>query len=233
MAGLQVSAPMIGRPSTPPKVHIQPRAYRRATAVDSRRRPWPIRSLCHQDEVRRQDTYPRELLQLGMLSVRPASWRVSAGASPAQVRRSSRLVVSVACWKATTTAKRTQFSRQPSVTVTFSVTSEGIFTSWLEPGRRDSGAAPTVTSKKIFSKPEGRFNAKSLASYGANPKKGSFSWVSCALPCAHLFPIGFFIFKIVHDSLIAAAGAAVAAAQRKRMSKHMPQRQRSNGREPP
>jgi hypothetical protein len=36
------------------------------------------------------------------------SWRDPAGASPAQVRRSSRLVVSVAWWKATTTAKRTQ-----------------------------------------------------------------------------------------------------------------------------
>ena len=32
-----------------------------------------------------------------MLSVRQASWRVPAGARPAQVRRSSRLVVSVAC----------------------------------------------------------------------------------------------------------------------------------------
>ena len=44
----------------------------------------------------------------GILSVRQASWRVPAGASPVQVRCSSRLVVSVAWWKVTTTAKRTQ-----------------------------------------------------------------------------------------------------------------------------
>jgi Reverse transcriptase (RNA-dependent DNA polymerase) len=44
----------------------------------------------------------------GIVSVRQASWRVPAGASPAQVRRSGRLVVSVAWWKVTTTAKRTQ-----------------------------------------------------------------------------------------------------------------------------
>ena len=46
--------------------------------------------------------------EIGILSVRQASWRVPAGASPAQVRRSGRLVVSVAWWKVTTTAKRTQ-----------------------------------------------------------------------------------------------------------------------------
>jgi hypothetical protein len=44
----------------------------------------------------------------GILSVRQASWRVPAGVSPAQVGYSSRLVVSVAWWKVTTTAKRTQ-----------------------------------------------------------------------------------------------------------------------------
>jgi hypothetical protein len=48
------------------------------------------------------------IFAIGMLSVRQASWRVPAGASPAQVRRSGRLVVSVAWWKVTTTAKRTQ-----------------------------------------------------------------------------------------------------------------------------
>jgi len=36
------------------------------------------------------------------------SWRDPAGASPAQVRGSARLVTSVASWKVTTTAKRTQ-----------------------------------------------------------------------------------------------------------------------------
>jgi hypothetical protein len=45
---------------------------------------------------------------MGIMSVRQASWRVPAGASPAQARLSSRLVVSVAWWKVTTTAKRTQ-----------------------------------------------------------------------------------------------------------------------------
>jgi hypothetical protein len=39
------------------------------------------------------------------------SWRVPAGESPARVRGSARPVVSVAAWKATTTAKRTQRSR--------------------------------------------------------------------------------------------------------------------------
>ena len=38
----------------------------------------------------------------------PGSWRDPAGESPAQVRGSARLVASVALWKATTTAKRTQ-----------------------------------------------------------------------------------------------------------------------------
>jgi hypothetical protein len=38
------------------------------------------------------------------------SWRVPAGESPARVRGSAGLVVSVAAWKATTTAKRTQQS---------------------------------------------------------------------------------------------------------------------------
>jgi hypothetical protein len=41
------------------------------------------------------------------MSVRQASWRVPAGASPAQVGLSRRLVVSVAWWNATTIAKRT------------------------------------------------------------------------------------------------------------------------------
>jgi hypothetical protein len=45
---------------------------------------------------------------MGIMSVRQGSWRVPAGASPAQVRLSSRLVVSVAWWEVTTTAKRTQ-----------------------------------------------------------------------------------------------------------------------------
>src|SRR5215212_1261336 len=38
------------------------------------------------------------------------SWRGPAGASPAQERGSARLVASVAAWKVTTTAKRTQQS---------------------------------------------------------------------------------------------------------------------------
>ena len=38
------------------------------------------------------------------------SWRVPAGESPARVRGSARPAVSVAAWKATTTAKRTQQS---------------------------------------------------------------------------------------------------------------------------
>jgi len=42
------------------------------------------------------------------MSVRQGSWRVPAGVSPVQVRRSSRLLASVAWWKVTTTAKRTQ-----------------------------------------------------------------------------------------------------------------------------
>jgi hypothetical protein len=40
----------------------------------------------------------------------PGSWRVPAGASPARVRGSARPVASVASWKVTTTAKRTQQS---------------------------------------------------------------------------------------------------------------------------
>jgi hypothetical protein len=42
--------------------------------------------------------------------VRQESWRVPTGESPAWVRGSARPVVSVAAWKATTTAKRTQQS---------------------------------------------------------------------------------------------------------------------------
>ena len=38
------------------------------------------------------------------------SWRDPTGESPVQVRGSARLVASVAVWKATTTAKRTQQS---------------------------------------------------------------------------------------------------------------------------
>ena len=45
---------------------------------------------------------------ISTLSVRQVSWRVPTGGSPVQVRSSSRLVVSVAWWKATTTTKRTQ-----------------------------------------------------------------------------------------------------------------------------
>jgi NAD(P)-dependent dehydrogenase (short-subunit alcohol dehydrogenase family) len=45
-----------------------------------------------------------------LLTSAPGSWRDPAGESPAQVRCSARLVVSVAPWKATTTAKRTQQS---------------------------------------------------------------------------------------------------------------------------
>ena len=55
-----------------------------------------------------KEKLPRGRVGIGILSVRQASWRVPAGASPAQVRRSGRLVVSVAWWKVTTTAKRTQ-----------------------------------------------------------------------------------------------------------------------------
>jgi two-component sensor histidine kinase len=40
----------------------------------------------------------------------PGSWCDPAGASPAQVRSSVCLVASIALWKATTTAKRTQHS---------------------------------------------------------------------------------------------------------------------------
>ena len=40
----------------------------------------------------------------------PGGWRDPAGGSPARVRGSARLVVSVASWKVTTTAKRTQQS---------------------------------------------------------------------------------------------------------------------------
>jgi hypothetical protein len=40
----------------------------------------------------------------------PGSWRVPAGARPARVRGSARPVASVATWKVTTTAKRTQQS---------------------------------------------------------------------------------------------------------------------------
>jgi hypothetical protein len=58
--------------------------------------------------MRGHDTYPSRMAAIGMLSVRQASWRVPAGVSPAQVRRSSSLVASVAWWKVTTTAKRTQ-----------------------------------------------------------------------------------------------------------------------------
>ena len=43
-------------------------------------------------------------------SVRQESWRVPTGESPVRVKGSARPVVSVATWKATTTAKRTQQS---------------------------------------------------------------------------------------------------------------------------
>jgi len=46
----------------------------------------------------------------GYFSVRQESWRILAGESPVQVRGSARLVASVAAWKVTTTAKRTQQS---------------------------------------------------------------------------------------------------------------------------
>jgi hypothetical protein len=46
----------------------------------------------------------------GQPLVRQESWRGPAGGSPARVRGSSRSVASVALWKATTTAKRTQQS---------------------------------------------------------------------------------------------------------------------------
>jgi putative transposase len=49
-------------------------------------------------------------LVLNLASVRQESWCVPAGASPAWVKGSARPVVSVAAWKATTTAKRTQQS---------------------------------------------------------------------------------------------------------------------------
>src|SRR3954465_3372869 len=47
---------------------------------------------------------------IGQPLVRQESWRVPAGGSPVQVRGSARLVASVAAWKATITAKRTQQS---------------------------------------------------------------------------------------------------------------------------
>src|SRR3954452_20152788 len=49
-------------------------------------------------------------LRLGKPLVRQESWRVPAGESPVRVRGSARPVASVAAWKATTTAKRTQQS---------------------------------------------------------------------------------------------------------------------------
>jgi len=44
------------------------------------------------------------------LPVRQESWRVPVGGSPARVRGSARPVASVAAWKVTTAAKRTQQS---------------------------------------------------------------------------------------------------------------------------
>ena len=47
---------------------------------------------------------------IGQPLVRQESWRVPTGESPVRVRGSARPVASVAAWKATTTAKRTQQS---------------------------------------------------------------------------------------------------------------------------
>jgi hypothetical protein len=47
---------------------------------------------------------------IGQPLVRQESWRVPAGESPVRVRGSARPVASVAAWKVTTTAKRTQQS---------------------------------------------------------------------------------------------------------------------------
>ena len=47
---------------------------------------------------------------IGQPLVRQESWRVPAGESPVRVGGSARPVASVAAWKATTTAKRTQQS---------------------------------------------------------------------------------------------------------------------------
>ncbi len=49
----------------------------------------------------------------------PGSWRDPVGESPVQIGRCVRLVASVAWWKATTIAKRTQQSAGNSVTVHF------------------------------------------------------------------------------------------------------------------
>jgi hypothetical protein len=48
--------------------------------------------------------------RVGQPLVRQESWRVPAGESPVRVRGSARPVASVAAWKVTTTAKRTQQS---------------------------------------------------------------------------------------------------------------------------
>jgi hypothetical protein len=61
-----------------------------------------------QRELRRAIHRERRAAELDTSA--PGSWRDPAGESPAQVRCSARLVVSVALWKATTTAKRTQQS---------------------------------------------------------------------------------------------------------------------------
>ncbi len=65
-------------------------------------------------EIERQLTYCSKFAGIGIVSVRQASWRVPAGASPAQVRRSGGLVVSVAWWKATTTARGDKGTRYVS-----------------------------------------------------------------------------------------------------------------------
>ena len=49
-------------------------------------------------------------VRAGQPLVRQESWRVPTGESPVRVRGSARPVASVAAWKATTTAKRTQQS---------------------------------------------------------------------------------------------------------------------------
>ena len=59
-----------------------------------------------------QQVGPLDNLRIVNRAVRCArrSWRVPAGGSPVRVRGSARPVASVASWKVTTTAKRTQQS---------------------------------------------------------------------------------------------------------------------------
>ncbi len=69
---------------------------------------YPYSHRCFLDRGRRSTSERLTLLHFKLDTSAPGSWRDPAGGSPVQVRGSARLVASVALWKVTTMAKRTQ-----------------------------------------------------------------------------------------------------------------------------